>query len=129
VTLYLLEGLMNCRTTARRSLVNALAFVLFLSGLAPASFAQRRRTSPRTTTTVQKPAPSRPQLEGTKHERPIRTFDVLNYTIRTRFDAPNKTVLGDETVTLKPLADGFNSFDLDASSMKVEAVTLSDSNT
>jgi aminopeptidase N len=119
---------MNFRTTRRRSLVNALAFVLILAGLAPASFAQHRsRTSPRIAPTAQKPAP-RPQLEGTKQERPPRAFDVLNYTIRTRFDVPNKTVLGDETVTLKPLASGFKSFDLDASSMKIEAITLSDSN-
>jgi aminopeptidase N len=119
---------MNFRTTARRSLVNALAFVLILLGLTPASFAQHRnRPTPRIAPTAQKPAPH-PQLEGTKHERPARTFDVLNYTIRTRFDVPNKTILGDETVTLKPLASGFKSFDLDASSMKIEAVTLSDSN-
>jgi aminopeptidase N len=122
-----MEGLMKSRTTRRRSLANALAFALILSGLAPALFAQHRKSSPRTTPAAQKPAP-RPQLEGTKHERPPRTFDVLNYTIRTRFDAPNKAVLGDETVTLKPLSSGLKSFDLDASSMKIEAVTLSDSN-
>ncbi len=35
--------------------------------------------------------------------------------------------MGDETVSLKPLASGFKSFELDASSMKIEAVTLADS--
>ena len=119
---------MNSRTIARRSLISTLVLILFLSSLTPLSFAQHRRTVSRHTAPAQKSIP-RQQLEGTKHERPPRTYDVLNYTIRTRFDVPNKAVIGDETVTLKPLASGFKSFDLDASSMKIEAVTLSDSNT
>jgi aminopeptidase N len=119
---------MKSRTTRHDTLVYALTFIFILIGLAPASFAQHRRTSPRITPPAQKAAP-RQQLEGPKHERPHRTFDVLNYTIRTRFDAPNRTVVGDETVTLKPLANGFKLFDLDASAMKIEAVTLADSNT
>jgi aminopeptidase N len=119
---------MKSSTTRHNALSCALIFIFILTGLAPASFAQHRRTSPRKTPPVQKAIP-RQQLEGPKHERPPRTFDVLNYTIRTRFDAPNRTVIGDETVTLKPLATGFKSFDLDASSMKIEAVTLGDSNT
>src|SRR5207248_8166017 len=117
------------RTIARRTLILTLAFLFVLSSFTPLSFAQHRRTvSHRQTAPAQKSIP-RQQLEGTKHERPPRTYDVLNYTIRTRFDVPNKAVIGDETVTLKPLASGFKSFDLDASSMKIEAVTLSDSNT
>jgi aminopeptidase N len=51
---------------------------------------------------------------------------VLGYTIRTRFDVPQKTVIGDETVTLKPLAAGLKSFELDASGMKIESVSLSE---
>jgi aminopeptidase N len=62
-----------------------------------------------------------------KRERPARTYDVLHYTISTRFDVPAKTVMGDEMVSLKPLASDFKSFALDASSMKIEAVTLADS--
>ncbi|MDT5060328.1 MAG: aminopeptidase [Acidobacteriota bacterium] len=119
---------MKSRTTRHDALVCALTFIFILTSFAPASFAQHRRTSPRKIPQAQKATP-RPQLEGPKHERPPRTFDVLNYTIHTRFDAPNRTVLGDETVTLKPLAGGFQTFDLDASSMKIEAVTLADSNT
>ena len=111
---------MNSRTIARRSLIFRLVLILFLSSLTPLSFAQHRRTVSRHTAPAQKSIP-RQQLEGTKHERPPRTYDVLNYTIRTRFDVPNKAVIGDETVTLKPLASGFKSFDLDASSMKIEA--------
>jgi aminopeptidase N len=118
---------MKSRSTARRSLVITLAFIITFYGLAPSSFAQHRRNGTRVAAPVPKPTPH-PQLEGAKHERPPRTFDVLNYTIRTRFDVPNKTVIGDETVTLKPLTRDFHSLDLDASSMKIEAVTLSDGN-
>lgn len=119
---------MNSRTIARHTLTSTLALIFVLSGFTPLSFAQHRRTVARQTAPVQKSIP-RQQLEGTKHERPPRTYDVLNYTIHTRFDVPNKTVIGDETVSLKPLASGFKAFDLDASSMKIEGVTLSDSNT
>ncbi len=61
--------------------------------------------------------------------RPERTYDVQHYVIRTRFDVPNKTVIGDTTVVLKPLAAGFSSFELDASGMKIESVTLGDTGT
>jgi aminopeptidase N len=117
---------MNSRTTRQYLLAKALIFVFILTSISPAAFAQHRRTAVRKPSVAQLAVP-RQQLEGPKHERPPRTFDVLNYTIRTRFDAPNRTVIGDETVTLKPLASGFKSFDLDASSMKIEAVTLADS--
>ena len=118
---------MNSRTIARRTLAAALTLFFILNNFASVTFAQRRRRASRVPVQEQKPSP-RQQLQGAKHERPPRTYDVLNYTIKTRFDAPNRIVIGDETVTLKPLASGFNSFDLDASSMKVEAVTLSESN-
>ena len=119
---------MNSRTTRQHLLVYALALVFILTGLSTTSFAQHRRASKRKPSITQMATP-RLQLEGPKHERPPRSFDVLNYTIRTRFDVPNRTVIGDETVTLKPLAGGFKSFVLDASSMKIEAVTLADSHT
>src|SRR3954470_16753721 len=107
---------MNYRITARRALSQTLAFIFLLSSFVPA-FAQHRRRAQRTTATTastQRAIQHQP-LEGTKHVRPPRTFDVLNYTIRTRFDVPNHVVIGDETGTLKPLAGGFKSFDLDAS--------------
>jgi aminopeptidase N len=67
------------------------------------------------------------QLQGPQQHPPTRTYDVLHYLIRTRFDVPQKTVIGDVTVTLKPLAEGFSSFALDASDMRIESVTLSPS--
>jgi aminopeptidase N len=63
-------------------------------------------------------------LDGPVQPPRVRTFDVLHYLIRTRFDVPTRTVIGDETITLKPLAAGFSSFALDASDMRVESVTL-----
>lgn len=54
----------------------------------------------------------------------MRTYDVQHYLIRTRFDVSARTVIGDETVTLKPLSAGFSSFALDASDMRVESVAL-----
>jgi aminopeptidase N len=119
---------MNYRTTARRALSQTLAFIFLFSSFAPAFAQNRRRHRTAATISTERVIQHQP-LEGTKHVRAPRTYDVLNYTIRTRFDVPNRAVLGDETVTLKPLAGGFRSFDLDASSMEIESVTLGDSNT
>jgi aminopeptidase N len=118
---------MTNRIFARRLLAATLAFIFIISGSATASFAQRGRTRTRATTTAQPPVVHKLPA-GTKRQRPPRTFDVLHYNISTRFDVPNKTVIGDETVMLKPLASGFKSFELDSSNTKVEAVTLSSSN-
>jgi aminopeptidase N len=62
--------------------------------------------------------------EGTEHPHSPRTYDVLNYTIRTSFDIPNKAVIGEETLTFKPLRPEFKSLVLDASDMNVETVSL-----
>ncbi len=51
-----------------------------------------------------------------------RTFDVQHYIIRTGFNRLTKTVNGDTTVKLKPLADGFKTFTLDAVKMQVLSV-------
>jgi aminopeptidase N len=53
-------------------------------------------------------------------------FDVQNYLIYSTIDYAEKKVTGITTVTLKPLADGFASFDLDAAGMAFESVTLDD---
>jgi aminopeptidase N len=119
---------MTNRTTARRLLILTLAFIFVIYGFAPTSFAQHGQTRARTTAPAQRPLTHK-LPSGTKRQRQPRTFDVLHYAISTRFDVPNKTVIGDETVTLKPLSPGFKSFELDASSMKIEAVTLPGSDT
>src|SRR4051794_21451584 len=116
----------NC-TIARKLFAATLAFIFIISGSAPASLAQRGRTRTRASETAQSPVVHKLPA-GTKRQRPPRTFDVLHYAISTRFDMPNKMVIGDETVMLKPLSNGFKSFELDASSTRVEAVTLSGSN-
>jgi aminopeptidase N len=115
---------MTIRNTAHRLLAFALCFIFIMSGSAPASLAQGRRT--RTQTRTQAATHKLPS--GTKQRRPPRTFDVLHYTINTRFDVPNKTVIGETNISLKPLSSGFRSFELDASSMKIEEVTLSENN-
>ena len=119
---------MIARTTARRLLAFVIALAFVLSAFAPATLAQRRRTRARATTSSESRFP-RNLPTGEKRVRPERTYDVQHYVIRTRFDVPNKTVIGETTVVLKPLAAGFSSFELDASGMKIESVTLGDTGT
>ena len=118
-----LEGLMRFHQAARKALILALALSFTLSGLLPNINAQRRA---RRTRRSAPPAsvPARRQMRGTEHQPPRRTYDVQHYVIRTRFDVPSKTVYGDETVTLKPLAAGFQSFELDATGMTFDSVRL-----
>ena len=52
------------------------------------------------------------------------TFDVQHYVLRVSFDRSAKKVNGDTTVVLKPLADGFKEFDLDAVGLSFESVKL-----
>lgn len=53
-----------------------------------------------------------------------RTYDVQHYAISVSFDHKKRTVFGDTTVELKPLADGFRTAILDARDLKFESVTL-----
>lgn len=57
-----------------------------------------------------------------------RAFDVQNYIIRTSFERSSKTVFGDTTVQLKPLKDGFKTFELDAAEMRFESIKLEPDN-
>lgn len=114
------KGSMHFQQVARHALVLALAFSFLLSGLVPVTFAQRTTRRSRT----EAASPPRRQMRGTEHQRPQRTYDVQHYTIRTRFDVPTKTVYGDTTVSLKPLANGFQTFELDATGMEFESVKL-----
>lgn len=108
------------------TVIVALTFVIN-GGASNASAQQRQRRGVAVT-----PAPrlvtSRPQLPGTTHPRSPRTYDVLHYLIRTSFDVPNRMVIGDATVTLKPLIVGFSTLVLDAGAMKIESVTLAETN-
>lgn len=54
----------------------------------------------------------------------VRTFDAEHYTIRTSFDRQNKTVFGETTVRVKPLASDFKTLELDHVNLSVESVTL-----
>lgn len=106
-----------------RLLAAVVAASLIISAFAPNAEAQRRkhRAQGRPIPIL---TPVRPRLEGTTHPRPPRSFDILNYTLRTRFDTQSKSVIGDETVTLKPIVADFNTLMLDAGAMKIESVAL-----
>lgn len=117
---------MSPQTIKTRLLAAIFAVSLIISGLAANALAQRRKPRARELP-VQRLPTKRPELPGTTHLRPARTYDVLNYTIRTRFDVPNRTVIGDETVTLKPLHENFQTLSLDAGAMQIESVALDES--
>ncbi len=59
-----------------------------------------------------------------EQRQPARSYDVEHYIIRTSFDPANKSIRGETTVELKPLAPGFQAFELDAAGMTFESVTL-----
>jgi aminopeptidase N len=63
--------------------------------------------------------------QGAPTASPARAYDVLHYVIRTSFDVPHKTVIGEVELTFKPLAPGLKAFELDAASMRIEQVSLS----
>ena len=53
-----------------------------------------------------------------------RTYDVQHYILRVSFDRPAKKVVGDTTVRLKPLNDGFTRVELDAAGLNFESAVL-----
>src|SRR4051794_8265961 len=112
---------MRFHHAVRHALVLALVVSFTFSGFAGAASAQRTSRARAQTATT---SPPRRQIRGTEHRRSPRTYDVQHYIIRTRFDVPTKTVYGDTTVVLKPLANGFQIFELDATDMEFESVKL-----
>lgn len=123
--IYAGEDLMDFRRTASRLFLLTISLTLSFSAFHYSTKAQESAHA--TPSSSHSQAVNKVNASG-KRSRPQRTFDILHYTIHTSFDVPNKTVMGDVIVTLKPLSAAFQSFTLDASSMKIEAVTLSDSN-
>jgi aminopeptidase N len=53
-----------------------------------------------------------------------QTFDIQHYVIRASFDRANKRVLGDTTISLKPIAAELRQVELDAVDLKIESVKL-----
>src|SRR5262245_21333297 len=53
-----------------------------------------------------------------------QTYDVQHYKIATSFDRAKHEVFGDTTVTLKPLAAGFSTVELDAAVLNFSKVIL-----
>lgn len=54
----------------------------------------------------------------------LRSFDVQHYLIRTTFDRRQRKIYGETTVSLKPLKNNFNKFELDAVDLNFESVIL-----
>jgi aminopeptidase N len=104
---------------------SALIFLLLLTCFSASSIAQRPARRRQIAPAV--PSPRR-QLQGPTHPRPPRAYDVLHYTLHTRFDFASKAVIGDETVTIKPLVPNLKVVELDASDMTVQTVTLAATN-
>lgn len=120
---------MSLRVITRPLVFIALSACFIANSLAATPTApQQQRRGQTITAAAKRTLLPRRRLEGPANLPPTRTYDVLHYLIRTRFDVPNKTVIGDETITLKPLASGFESFSIDASDMQIESVSLSASN-
>lgn len=57
-----------------------------------------------------------------------KNFDVLNYTIRVKFDRESKIVYGDTTVELKPTTNNIQTVELDAGNLKFNSVKLESDN-
>src|SRR5579859_5841956 len=58
------------------------------------------------------------------HWAPSRTYHVVNYELKLRFDEPKGEVFGDEVVTLRPFEPHFQKFYLDSSELKIDSVIL-----
>src|SRR5690242_4750516 len=51
-------------------------------------------------------------------------YDVQHYRIKLSFDWAAKSVTGETTITLKPLAGDFKEVEIDAGEMSIKSVTL-----
>src|ERR1041384_283491 len=72
---------------------------------------------------AQVPGPRAPEAPPYQWPR-SHNYDVQHYRIKLAFDWTAKTVTGETTITLKPLADGFKEIELDAGEMSIKSVTL-----
>jgi aminopeptidase N len=55
---------------------------------------------------------------------PSRSYHVVNYKLTLHFDQARDEVFGDETVTLRPFAQGFRRIDLDSAELTIDSVEL-----
>ena len=58
-----------------------------------------------------------------------QTYDVKHYKIQTSFNRANRQVIGETTITLKPLSADFRSVELDAVALTFKKVSLEPSGT
>ncbi|HZS09606.1 MAG TPA: M1 family aminopeptidase [Blastocatellia bacterium] len=66
----------------------------------------------------------REPLGAPEQQAPDRHFDLTHLSLDLHFDDEQETASGTATVTLRPLADGFTHFELDAAELDVTAVRL-----
>ncbi|MBD8880768.1 M1 family metallopeptidase [Rhodanobacter sp. 7MK24] len=55
---------------------------------------------------------------------PSRSYHVENYKLRLHFDQARREVFGDEIVTIRPFAAGFDRFCINSEDMTIESVAL-----
>src|SRR5436853_3203679 len=65
-----------------------------------------------------------PWKSATAHYARSRSFDLINSTIKVRFDEATKTVFGEVTHTLKPMSDDLSTITLDAVRLNFSSVAL-----
>jgi len=67
--------------------------------------------------------PAWAQTSPTEFNR-VRTFDAEHYSIRTKVDQRRKSIDGETVITLRPLADGFRSLELDSEGLRYAGAEL-----
>ncbi len=68
------------------------------------------------------------QVKKPEFNRP-QTFDAQHYVLRVSFDRAKKTIVGNTTISLKPLAAKFRTVELDAVDLKFTSVALEETDT
>ena len=66
----------------------------------------------------------RSPVEGEERQTPDRRFNVKHLKLEIQIDDEKESVAGTATVTLSPINDGFEHFDLDIAEMRVASVKL-----
>jgi aminopeptidase N len=66
----------------------------------------------------------RSPVEGDEHQTPGRRFSIKHLKLEIQIDDEKESVEGTATLTLSPINDGFDHFELDAAEMSVAGVKL-----
>ncbi|MCI0663749.1 MAG: hypothetical protein L0220_22025, partial [Acidobacteria bacterium] len=66
----------------------------------------------------------REPIKGTEHHTPDRPFVIKHLKLDLRFDDEQQRVSGTSVITLTPMNDGFDHFELDIAEMSITSVKL-----